>query len=1067
MDHLVKAFMILSNDNIPVIRNLILTFGLALIFVAGESLQEVKREGVGESGAKPRAEERAGIAEGEISFSRDVLPILSNKCFRCHGPDEKTREAGLQLDVEGEAREYGAVIPHDAEGSEMMVRILSDELDEKMPPVESGIEAVTDQEALVLRQWIQAGAKWQTHWAFVAPKKPELPDVELQSWVQNPVDQFVLARLEEDGLRPSSAANKSTLIRRASLLITGLPPDPELVEGFLRDSSPNAYEKVVDKLFESPAFGERMAAAWMDLARFSDTDGFQGDEPRSNWPWRDWVTEAYNGNMPFDQFTMEQFAGDLLQHSTDRQVLATCFHRNHMTNGEGGRDPEESRVDYVLDRVNTMGTAWLGLTLGCAQCHTHKYDPITQKEYYQLTAFFNSIDEDGRAGRNAKPFLDWPVKDINLLLERPLEKVKRRNDELARKRAVALQKFDDWIKNLFHDRRARLDHAARSDWKILEIDDVKATDKNVVFEAVQDGSWRVREGNPNNETYTVTGSVQHASIGAIRLEALPDESFTNGGLARSNSGNFVLTDVVAHIVRDQSGGTGGDKRIELDFVSASSDYAQPGFPVLDAIDPVLDTGWAVWSGDMKRPRIAVFRLRESQSLAPGDRLEIKLVHFSHHAGHNIGKFRLSVSPSVDATRESRVTEILEQVDEAGSLANDHRQELQQHFLAHDGQVGLAEALLDRSRQELEKAKAENVVPVMVLKERASTRETFVLMRGVWDAHGEQVEAGTPTALLPEMQASASNNRLDLARWLVNRKNPLTARVAVNRYWQMYFGAGLVRTPQDFGLQGEHPTHPALLDWLAVRFMESGWNIKELHKLIVMSATFRQSSVNTRQLLQVDPDNRLLARGPRFRMPASMIRDNALAVSGLLSRRVGGPPVKPYQPENVWVASDQGKFPYVQASGENLYRRSLYTYWRRNIAPPGMFDAAQRRVCEINVRRTNSPMHALTLLNDETYVEAARILAQTALQQSAGSNDDLIRWLFRRVLFRKASSLEVRQLSASLSDLKTVYSEDPELTKQLLRQGEQPFDKNLEPAELAALTVIASTLLNLDETLNVE
>ncbi len=1010
----------------------------------------------------------------EVRFARDVLPILSNKCFLCHGPDEGSRQADLRLDLKDHAFDAGVIDTGDAEASELVRRVTSDDEFESMPPPDSGIQPLTKSELRTIKRWINDGAEWETHWSFEPPKKSILPSVKQKKWVKNPIDTFVLAQLENKGIRPSPAADKETLLRRAALLITGLPANTELAQTFLDDSSDDAYENLVDGLLASSAYGERMAAVWMDVARYSDSDGFQQDEPRTNWPWRDWVITAYNANKPFDEFTIEQFAGDLLPDATDQQILATCFHRNHMTNSEGGRDPAESRVDYVMDRVNTVGTVWLGLTLGCAQCHTHKYDPITQKEYYQLSAYFNSIDENGRAGKAAKPYLKLPLADPELHLAQPRAQIAKRESELKKIEDDARSTFDDWLEEQVKNSDTLLNSVANADWKPFAISDTRTKDKSVKFNSEKDNVWFVKKGSPDNVTYTLTGAVNHSAIGSVRVEALPHKSHTSGGLARSNSGNFVLTDVVVNILR--SGKDSETKRVPVKLVSAWSDYEQPGHSVERAIDPNLDTGWAVLNDDMKKPRTAVFQLAEPIELADDDKLEVQLVHFSHHPKHNIGRFRISVSPRVDAAHETELTRLLKSKNDTKEYSNSTRTRFLDYRLASDGRIGLKRHFLAQANKKYKAAESKNSVSVMVLKELKKQRKSFVLERGVWDAHGEEVFSSTPTAIKPfaetngDEKATGPQTRMDLAKWIVDRRNPLTARVTVNRYWQMYFGAGLVRTPEDFGLQGEYPTHPELLDWLAVEFMDSGWDVKHVLKLIATSATFQQSSRYTESLLKIDPANRMLARGPRFRMPAAMIRDNALVVSGLLSRRIGGPSVKPYQPENVWAASDQGKYPYHVAKGEDLYRRSLYTYWRRNISPPAMFDAAQRRVCEVQVRRTNSPMHALTLLNDTTYLEAARMVAQSILlsdEELAPGN--IVNAMYQKVLGRSANQFEVDQMSRRLSGLEKDYAANPDAAKQVLQIGDSAVAEELreQPALLTAATIVASTILNLDETLNVE
>ena len=1008
----------------------------------------------------------------EDSFTEDVLPLLSDRCFQCHGPDPETREAELRLDRRESLLEdrggYQAVVPGDAESSEIIARIDTEEQYLRMPPEESGKPALTQEEIELIRRWINGGAKWEEHWSFIPPVKPAVQQVQNAHWPGNPIDNFVLARLECEQLAPSPPAPKEKLIRRASLALTGLPPTPEEVDEFLADDSPDAYQQLVTRLLGSPHYGERMAYVWLDAARYSDTDGYQQDETRNNWPWRDWVVNAYNENLPFDRFTIEQFAGDLLPEASYDQRIATCFHRNHMTNGEGGRHPEESRVDYVLDRTNTMGTVWLGLTLGCCQCHTHKYDPISQHEYYRLTAFFNSIDEDGRAGKDAHPYLDYQPPNSEHYLEKLLVPVR---EALARaKRRVqatelqAKDRFDGWLATKA-EQLADVDPSKEIAWETFT--PAKATSKaEGVKLIVQDDASVLASGeqNPRQDDYELRGATQLQQLSAIRLEALPHESHTRGGLARSNSGNFVLTGIEIRLrFPDRN-----KKSLPLPITSAEADYEQPSHFVRYAIDGDPGRGWGVWHGDIDQPREAVFRLAKPVEVPEGTKVVIRLSHQSRHKHHNLGRFRISLSEDEEAHIDLGPLQSLSRVETPEGLSSEERSELFRYFVQHDGQVGVARAQLAKAEIALEQAKQKTHVRVMVLRERAEPRKSYLLQRGVWDQHGDEVQPGIPEVLgtLPE---EAADDRLTLARWLVSRENPLTARVTVNRYWQLHFGSGLVRTPGDFGLQGERPTHPQLLDWLACEFMDSGWDIKHLQRLIVTSSTFRQSSRISPALLERDPENRLLARGPRFRLPAALIRDSALAASGLLARQIGGPSVMPYQPQGVWIDASQARFVYKHGKDTDLYRRSLYGFWRRIAAPPAMFDASDRRTCSVRVVRTNSPMHALNLLNDPTYVEAARSLAQRATLDGGDTPEEQVHWSVRHVLARSPDDNEQEILMNQYQRQLSRFQEEQDAAAKLLSVGESPSlsSESVYDAHLAALTATLCVVLNLDETLNLE
>jgi hypothetical protein len=774
-----------------------------------------------------------------VDYNRAVRPLLSNHCFQCHGPDATKRQAGLRLDDADAALKPAdsgarAIVPGRPDQSELVRRVFADDPDEVMPPPDAN-KPLRPEDKQTLKQWIAQGAKFQTHWAFTAPQRPPLPPVKDAAWPRTAIDRFILARLEAEGLRPSPEAERATLIRRLTLDLTGLPPTPAEVDAFLADTRGEAYEHLVDRLLANPHYGERLAVDWLDAARFADTHGFHIDSGRDMTRWREWVINAFQTNQPFDQFTIEQLAGDLLPNATLQQKVASGFQRNHMINFEGGAIPEEYHHAYLVDRVNTAGTVWLGLTIACVQCHEHKYDPISQKEYYQLYAYFNNVPENGLDGSkgNAVPLLPVPSPDQ-----------------------------------------------------------------------------------------------------ARRLEELAAE------------------------VRE----------VEQQLAAAKP----------------------------------------------------------------------------------------------------------------ESQQALKERLAQRKQAQ---AELERQIPTtMVMQEMAKPRDTFARLRGQYDKLGEKVTAGVP-AFLPPLPAGAPNNRWGLAQWLVHPGHPLTARVTVNRYWQMLFGIGLVRTAEDFGSQGELPSHPELLDWLAVEFQTPmtspggndthAWNVKALLKLLVMSATYRQSSVVTPELRAKDPENRLLARGPRHRLQAEFIRDQALAVSGLLNDQIGGPSVSPYQPPGIWeelASRADGKNwtaqEYAQSHGRDLYRRTMYTFWKRTAPPPSLvtFDAPDRETCVVRRARTNTPLQALVLMNDPTYVEAARKLAERMLTGGGATPEERIAFAFRLATARRPAEREVAVLKRVLEQQRAAFGQDEKAAAALVGVGEAPRPEQLDSRELAAWTLVASVILNLDETL---
>ena len=844
-----------------------------------------------------------------VDFNRDVLPILSENCFHCHGPDEHSREAKLRLDTkDGLLRTQKlVVIPGKSSQSELFKRLVTKNADDVMPPPKAK-KTLTPAQIDTVRRWIDSGANHAPHWAFTPPVRPVVPSVQysvfsvqakqpstrsaklntgaLNTEYLPPLDAFIAHRLAKDGLRPSPEAPRETLIRRVTLDLTGLPPTPAEVDAFLADKSPKAYEAVVDRLLASPRYGERMVWEWLDAARYADSNGYQGDQERTMWPWRDWAVKAFNDNLPYDQFTLWQLAGDLLPDATRDQKLATGFVRNHMINGEGGRIAEENRIEYLFEQAETVGTVWLAATMNCTRCHDHKFDAYTMRDYYGLVAFFNQTAITGAGGSpQTAPVMDFTTPEQTA-------KLKLLNDDVKR------------IGGL--------------------VDELELT----VFPRPA--------GKPSSDT------------------------------------------------------------------AQAKDFPAEAFAAL-------------------KQKGAARNLTQLRSLA---------------------KFRADKEP------------------------RDHAQLLNQLVKAMD------------ARDDLNKA----IPRVMVMEDMAKPRETFMLVRGTYNKPGEKTTAAFPAALLapnPRPQTQSPTNRLDLARWLLAPENPLTARVTVNRFWQQFFGTGLVKTSEDFGVQGEKPSHPELLDWLATEFVRTGWDVKQLVRTLVTSATYRQSSkdapvaaevrkrTGSDTLYQLDPENRLLARGPRYRMPSWMLRDQALAASGLLVEKLGGPAVKTYQPTGIWEDATFGNKKYVQDHGDALYRRSVYVFWRRIVGPTVFFDVATRQNCAVKSPLTNTPLHALATLNDITYVEAARAMAERVLLTGDATDAARLEHAFRLTTARKPTAMERQVLSASLARLRTQYSGDKEAALKLLAVGESKRAEKLDAPEHAAWTALCSLLLNLDEVVTKE
>ncbi len=1020
-----------------------------------------------------------------IDFNLHVKPILSDRCYTCHGPDNNKREAGLRLDTKKGAfaalkeSEGHAFVAGKPQESAALMRMTSTDPDEVMPPPESNLQ-LTDYEIEVLKKWVKQGAEWKAHWAFIPPERPELPEVKDEDWVQNPIDNFVLSKLEEEGFQPAEKASKEKLLRRVTFDLTGLPPTVEELDAFLQDDTPDAYEKVADRLLSSQHFGERMAPMWLDLSRYADSHGYQDDRPRTMWPWRDWVIEAFNENLPYDEFVTWQLAGDLLPNATYEQKLATGFNRNHAITQEGGVIEEEYLTEYAADRTNTFSTTFLGLTVECARCHDHKYDPISQKEYYQLFGFFNSVPETGK---------------ISYLDEAPEPAIRVEDPELEAKKAfvdstiLALEgrleqiqeqpkpEFETWLASASLQTDTDSEQLAYFKLDVMEAQQFRgdysdlpgllnvALPKKIALPQHVEGKYgKALEFNGAN--FLTLGDIadfdhhHHFSLGAwVKHSNAHDRragilSRRNGEIARQGY-DLTLTQ---------------DNKLSLRLIHLN------GKEYLDVqTRTAIPVGqwahvFATYNGSGKAAGVKLYingkqqivKVNQDnlgrQSILNGNDLLVGNWYSRNVATDTYG-FTGGV---IDEVRVyARTLSPLEVQQVADVKPNPQQQALYAHYLQRqDKEFQRITARLDSLRR------LDVIIPhVMIMQEREEQKPAYILARGAYDAPIEQVERATPEAVLP-FDEKYPQNRLGLAQWLVDEENPLTARVAVNRFWQMYFGKGIVRTLADFGNQGDLPTHPKLLDWLAVEFRESGWNIKALQKLIVMSATYQQSAHITKKQQQRDPENLMLARGPNVRLTAEMFRDKALAVSGLLYDSLGGKWVKPYQPAGIWkaMANQIGENKYRPSQGPGLYRRSLYTYWKRTIPPPTMvmFDAPERTLCVAKRQSTSTPLQSLALLNDPQFVEAARKLAERMLEKGGTSVEEQIAFGFRAVTSREPRARELELLTRLYQDKLNDYETAQQEADGLMRVGDADYNKQLDKVQLAAMAVVANTLFNLDE-----
>ena len=1010
-----------------------------------------------------------GFGEDKLDFNRDIRPLLSNACYQCHGPDDKTREAGLRFDEKeialAELESGGhAIVPGDRTKSKLYQRITAKDPIERMPPADSGKE-LSAKEIELIGKWIDQGAEWKGHWAFIPPSEPGPPKTKWPGKVKTPIDQFLFARLEKEGLEPKDEAAKTALIRRVTFDLTGLPPTLKEINEFLADDSPDAYEKVVDRLLRSPRYGEHFARYWLDAARYGDTHGLHLDNERSLWPYREWVIEAFNNNKPFDEFTIEQLAGDLLPNATMEQKIATGFNRCNVTTSEGGSIAEEYRVRYAIDRTETTATVWMGLTAGCAVCHDHKFDPISQQEFYSLYAYFNNTSD--------------AAMDGNALLPPPVIKVAA-PEELEREKALEsrIAQIRETIKK----------QVAEVDYREPESTPAPSGEPQE-FVWIEDelpaGAQPAGNEGPQKSWQFVTEPVHSGAKASKRTSSgLTQHFFTNAnpGL-KVGEGDRLF----AYVWLDAKN---PPKEIMLQFNNGNWEHraiwgedvipwGAPNTPSRFACGPLPEPGkWVrleVAAGDV--------------GLKPGD--VINGWAFTQHDGtvywDHAGivtrtpqdgqgyRSLLAWESAQKAIKKSTLPAEVQAVlkIEADKRTAEQQATLKNYFIEHvhvDSQP-----LFAPHRQEIAKLQSEldalrsQMASTMIMADTPGMRETFVLTRGQYDQpdKSQKVEPGVP-AVLPALPEDAPKNRLALAHWLASPDHPLTARVAVNRYWQHYFGTGIVKTAEDFGSQGEWPSHPDLLDWLATEFVKSGWNVKHMQKRIVMSHAYRQDSEVSPELFARDPENRLIARGPRFRLDAEMIRDNALSVSGLLVEKIGGKSVKPYQPPGLWEAvgyTSSNTARFKKDDGDALYRRSVYTFWKRTSPPPSMstFDAPSREACTVRRARTNTPLQALVLMNDTQFVEAARHLGQRLMEEGGARPEERIIHGFRLATARQPSDKEIAVIQKLFEDQLASYRKNPEAALKLITVGDSPRSEKLDPAEHAAWTIVGSVLLNLDET----
>ncbi|WP_337040986.1 DUF1553 domain-containing protein [Emticicia sp. 17c] len=1030
----------------------------------------------------------------KLDYNLHVKPILSDKCFACHGPDKAKQKAGLRLDIAEfayanlvESQDKVAIDPGDLENSEVFHRIISSEPNYVMPTPDSHLTLSAKEKATIIK-WIEDGAVYQPHWAFVKPEKPELPKVEQKEWLKNEIDNFVLAKLEEEKMQPSKEASKELLFRRVSLDLTGLPPTLQEIDAFLNDNSPNAYEKQVDRLLASPHYGEKMAVDWLDLARFADSHGYTVDRLRDMSPYRDWVIHAFNKNMSYEQFIHQQLAGDLMPKPTKDMIIATAFNRNHQQNMEGGIIEEEFQTEYVVDRTNTFGDAFLGLSVGCAKCHDHKYDPISQKNYYQLFSFFNNVREAGQISWDdalPTPTLMLPTKTQEEVITYINNKIKQQETDLHKTRQVSGNEFDNWLKTAAYKKLLKekipqaglLAHYTFDDGTLKNNINPKQSG-SMKREAGQEGDKPVFEKRDNGQSMLMDGDnyLDLNGVGVFRKS----EPFTVGIWV------YIPEDLKEGVIIHKSQAErlynfrGFHLYLKNDRFELTMAHTAPSNAITRlSKQPVPRKTWThlaiTYDGSSKAEGFKLYQngrelLMENvvdqltkdilfkTSVQPGLQVGAwwRGYGFTHGKVDDIVVYNRAITPFEIKMLAAKTK--WENVLGNGSMP--YPEELKEYYFS------AISPTLSKAREELKVTRASladtlaKVKEIMVMQEMPKPKKTYLLKRGNYDALGEQVFPETPEFIL-KFPDNLPKNRYGLAQWLTHPDNPLTARVEVNRLWQNFFGVGLVKTTEDFGNQGELPSHPQLLDWLAVTFRESGWDIKQLNKLIVMSATYRQNSQASQKLREKDPENRLLAHGPVFRMTAEMIRDNALVASGLINKKIGGPSIKPYQPEGLWEINSAS---YKADSGEAVYRRSLYIVAKRSVPNPTLntFDAGSRSFCIVRRQKTNTPLQALVTLNDPTFMEAAKVIGEQ-MCRLPDKNQSIVQ-AYRKLTGRMPSQQEITLLLQLQQIQQSKFSVNPDKAYGWLHAGQYQVSKDIDPTLLAANAVVASTILNSDATL---
>ncbi len=1004
-----------------------------------------------------------------IEFNRDIRPILSDNCFACHGPDAGQVKGGLRLDLRDAALGAGksgrvAIVPGRPDDSELVRRLRTADPDDRMPPPESH-KTLTPAQQELLTRWIAGGAEFQGHWAYQPPSRPAAPAGPAA------IDHLIGRRLSGIGWEPAPAADRRTLARRLHWDLTGLPPTPAEVEAFVHDALPGAEERLVERLLASPRFGERMAQGWLDVVRFADTIGYHSDNPRNVWPYRDYVIDAFNRNKPFDRFTREQLAGDLLSDATLEARVGSAFNRLLLTTEEGGAQPKDYEARYLTDRVRAVGSVWLGQTIGCAQCHDHKFDPIRQRDFYSLGAFFADIQET-IIGRREDGILVPDESQAGRLRELQAAEAALRA-ELDGPHPGLAADFDRWTAL----QAAAMDADAR--WQALGPARAESA-AGTSLEVRDDHSVLARGRNPERDTYVLRFTNELSGVVGVRVEALPDGSLPQKGPGRAANGNFVLTEVTARVERPGLAPVpvefaGAAATVEQEILAEGNPYGRWGAAaVIDGDIHGPGPGWAVLPA-AGRPSRLVLRPRDGFDVPPGAVLVVELRQGHGNGGHNLGRLRVAVTTDTALAGAAPAAPPVESVAVLLAVAPSERDaawrdRLLAEYRVHGPELaGLRTRLADaRSARESFEA---TVARCLVTVRAERPRTVRLLPRGDWMSEDGEVMRPMLPAYLPGADrapraGAADLDRLDLAEWILAPENPLTTRVFVNRLWQQFFGSGLSRVLDDLGAQGEPPRHPELLDWLAVEFRESGWDVKHLVRLIVNSGTYRQSSVVPAERLAADPQNREFARQGRWRIDAELVRDTALAVGGLLVERLGGPSVRPYQPDGYWENLNFPPRTYQASTGAGQYRRGVYTWWQRSFVHPSLlaFDAPTREECAAERNRSNIPQQALVLLNDPTYVEAARGLATRALRQPATGDDARLAWAWREVLQRHPDRTETAVLRDLLRRHRDPYRADPSAAAAYVGVGGSPAPSDLDPSELAAWTDVARAVLNLHETI---